>query len=422
MISFVKIKSQTMNKIALLLTTLILCVDFLQAQTTINPERIKRTIERLASDEMEGRETGTEGEITAAKYIARRLQYLELEPKGTKEFYQHFSVTPKANPHSENSDSTAEPIRGRNVIAFLDNKAENTIVLGAHFDHLGKGGEGSLYAGKEPQIHNGADDNASGVALMLSLAKAIIKREGLKGNNYLFIGFSGEEKGLWGSNYFCKNPTVDLTKINYMINFDMVGRLNRDKGLAINGVGTSPVWKETLNKANKSGLKLIMSESGVGPSDHTSFYLQDIPVLHFFTGQHEDYHKPSDDIEKINYKGIVTIWEIVLELIEALDDKGKIEFTKTKDESSSTPRFTVGLGVMPDYLFQGEGMRIDGVTDGRAASKAGFEKGDIVIQMGEDKVDGMQTYMEALSKYKKGDKTMVKVKRGEEIIEGEVVF
>ena len=165
-----------------------------------------------------------------------------------------------------------------------------------------------------------------------------------------------------------------------------------------------------------------MTESGVGPSDHTSFYLQDIPVLHFFTGQHEDYHKPSDDVEKINYKGIATIEEMVTDLTMTLNMAGKLKFTKTKDESEDTPRFTVTLGVMPDYLFQGDGMRIDGVTDGRPASKAGFEKGDIVIEMGEMKVEGMQSYMKALSKFKKGDKTTVKVRRGEKEIKKKVTF
>ena len=254
---------------------------------------------------------------------------------------------------------------------------------------------------------------------MLGLAEKL-SAEAYKTNNYLFIAFSGEEKGLWGSNYFCKNPTLDLKQVNYMVNFDMVGRLDTSKGLAINGVGTSPDWKNQLEKVNKNDLKLILGESGTGPSDHTSFYLQDIPVLHFFTGQHEDYHKPSDDAEKVNFEGIAIIQSMVLDLI--LQTETKLEFTKTKDESESTPRFTVTLGVMPDYLFQGEGMRIDGVTEGKPAHKANLQKGDIVIQMGEIKVDGMQAYMKALSEFKKGDKTMVKVRRGEEVLEEEVEF
>lgn len=385
-------------------------------------ERVQKIVEYLASDQLEGRETGKEGEKLAADFIIEKMKLSGLSPKGTESYLQQFSVTPKANPHSQTADTTRKPINGKNVIGYIDNAAKNTIVFGAHYDHLGKGGEGSLYAGKEPQIHNGADDNASGVALLLELAEDIKKDDQLKGNNYLFIAFSGEEKGLWGSNYFSKNATINLESVNFMINFDMVGRLDRDKGLAINGVGTSPSWMEKIEEANEDGLELITSESGVGPSDHTSFYLQDIPVLHFFTGQHEDYHKPSDDADKVNYEGIVTIKKMLLNLLNLLNDEEKLEFSKTKDESKATPRFTVTLGVMPDYMFQGDGMRLDGVTDGRPAFKAGFKKGDIVIQMGEYKVDGMQSYMEALSKFKKGDKTLVKVKRGEKVIEGNVSF
>jgi hypothetical protein len=310
-----------------------------------------------------------------------------------------------------------------NVVGLIDNQADHTIVIGAHFDHLGEGGEGSLYVGKEPQIHNGADDNASGVALLLALAEEIIEDpEDFEASNYLFIAFSGEEKGLWGSNYFCKNPTVDLSKVNYMLNFDMVGRLDEEKGIAVNGVGTSPFWEKGLEEANEEELKLITSESGVGPSDHTSFYLQDMPVLHFFTGQHEDYHKPSDDAEKVNIEGIAMIQELISDLIEESLAEGKIAFTKTKDESKSTPRFKVTLGVMPDYMFRGEGMRIDGVSEGRPADKAGFQKGDVVIQMGEHQVTDMMTYMKALSKFESGDEVMVKVKREEKIVEAEVVF
>ncbi|MEX2380098.1 MAG: M20/M25/M40 family metallo-hydrolase [Vicingaceae bacterium] len=384
---------------------------------------IQETVEFLASDALKGRSTGTYGEEVSAQYIATKMKILGLSPKGSKGYFQHFSVTPKANPHATDSDKEGEPIDGMNVIGFLDNQKEHTIVIGAHFDHLGEGGEGSLYAGKEPQIHNGADDNASGVALMLALAESILNdKEDYSENNYLFIAFSGEEKGLWGSNYFCKNPTIELDQVNFMINFDMVGRLDEEKGLAINGVGTSPFWNSALETANEEGLKLVTSESGVGPSDHTSFYLQDMPVLHFFTGQHEDYHKPSDDADKVNMEGIATIQHMILQLFELSQAEGKIKFTKTKDESESTPRFKVTLGVMPDYMFQGEGMKIDGVTEGRPAHKAGFQKGDIVIQMGEHQVDGMMAYMKALSKFKSGDKALVKVKRGEEIVESEVVF
>jgi len=401
---------------------LLTAFQFSQAQEAKYP-LIQETVEFLSADALKGRATGTYGEEVAAQYIATKMKMMGLKPMGTEGYFQHFSVTPKANPHAAESDKVGDPINGMNVVGFLDHQKEQTIIIGAHFDHLGEGGEGSLYAGKEPQIHNGADDNASGVALLLALAEEMVDDpEDFQANNYLFIAFSGEEKGLWGSNYFCKNPTVDLSTVNFMLNFDMVGRLDLDKGLAINGVGTSPFWEKAIPEANEDSIKLITSESGVGPSDHTSFYLQDIPVLHFFTGQHEDYHKPSDDADKVNIEGIALIQELISDLVELSPEQKKIEFTKTKDESESTPRFKVTLGVMPDYMFQGEGMKIDGVTEGRPAHKAGFQKGDVVIQMGEHKVDSMMAYMKALSKFKSGDTTLVKVKRGEEVVEAEVVF
>ncbi len=384
--------------------------------------QIKKDIEYLASDELEGRETGTKGEELAAQFIADRMKDIGLQMQGeNEEYFQIFTYTPKANPHAVEPIDTDEEKFGTNVIGWLDNKAGQTIIIGAHYDHLGHGNEGSLHAEKDGQIHNGADDNASGVALMLQLAASLQKSDD-QAYDYLFMAFSGEEKGLYGSNYFSKHPTVDLDKVNYMINFDMVGRYEEDKGLAVNGVGTSPEWKEMLEEVNHEDLKLILGESGVGPSDHTSFYLQDIPVLHFFTGQHDDYHKPTDDFDKINYEGISIIHDMVYRLIEETNKMEQLEFTKTKDDKKDSPRFTVTLGVMPDYMYDGEGMRIDGIIEDRPAQHAGFEKGDVVIKMGEVDVKGMQTYMEALSQYQKGDKAMVKVKRGEEVIEKEVQF
>ena len=190
--------------------------------------RIKEDVTFLADDKLEGRQTGTEGERLAAEYLEKRFESIGLQPKGTKGYIQSFSFKPKTDPHSEvqfttNADST---ITGNNVIGFINNNAKTTIVVGAHYDHLGFGGEGSLYREKDKAIHNGADDNASGVAVLLNLAsrlniknnQAAIKDK----NNYLFMAFSGEEMGLLGSNYFSKNPTIDGASINYMINMDMV--------------------------------------------------------------------------------------------------------------------------------------------------------------------------------------------------------
>ena len=384
--------------------------------------KIKEDVVFLADDKLEGRETGTEGEKQAAAYIANRFKEIGLEEKGINGYFQDFSFKPSKDAHSEiqftevNADST---VTGRNVLGYINNNANQTIIIGAHYDHLGHGGAGSLYREKKEAIHNGADDNASGVAIMIDLAGKLKKAN--TNNNYLFIAFSGEEMGLLGSNYFVKNATIDTESVNYMLNMDMVGRLKADSTLAVYGTGTSPIFKQVVASSNNH-FKIVEHESGVGPSDHTSFYLADIPVLHFFTGQHEDYHKPGDDSEKLNYEGMNLISAFIFDIISDLDDNGELAFRKTKNESNDTPRFKVTLGVVPDYLYSEEGMRIDGITDNKPAHKAGLLKGDIVLQLGEHEVKDMMGYMKALSKFEAGQTTIIKVKRGEEIIETEVTL
>jgi len=403
------------------LAKFILFISIVSCNNNISYEnRIFDDINYLADNKLEGRQTGSKGEQIAADYIADRFKVLKIDAKGTDSYFQDFSFNKSSNPHEqvtfEDTDNENQ-IFSKNVIGFIDNGAKNTVVIGAHYDHLGYGGQGSLYVGKE--IHNGADDNASGTALMLDLANQL-KFDNFN-NNYLFIGFSGEEMGLLGSNYFVKNPTIDLSSINYMINLDMVGRLKEDKSLAIYGVGTSPIFKQTINSNNDS-FNIIENESGVGPSDHTSFYINDIPVLHFFTGQHADYHKPSDDPDKINYQGVKEISDYIFSLISDLNDNGRIAFRKTKNESEEVPRFKVSLGVMPDYMFNKGGMRIDAVTENRPGYKAGLIKGDVVIKLGEDDVEDMMSYMKALSKFESGDTTFVVVKREQDTIKKEVTF
>ena len=403
------------------LAKFILFISIVSCNNNISQEnRIFDDINYLADNKLEGRQTGSKGEQIAADYIADRFKALKIDAKGTNSYFQDFSFNKSSNPHEqvtfEDTDNENQ-IFSKNVIGFIDNGAKNTVVIGAHYDHLGYGGQGSLYVGKE--IHNGADDNASGTALMLDLANQL-KFDNFN-NNYLFIGFSGEEMGLLGSNYFVKNPTIDLSSINYMINLDMVGRLKEDKSLAIYGVGTSPIFKQTINSNNDS-FNIIENESGVGPSDHTSFYINDIPVLHFFTGQHADYHKPSDDPDKINYQGVKEISDYIFSLISDLNDNGRIAFRKTKNESEEVPRFKVSLGVMPDYMFNKGGMRIDAVTEDRPGYKAGLIKGDVVIKLGEYDVEDMMSYMKALSKFESGDTTFVVVKREQDTIKKKVTF
>ena len=389
----------------------VLVIFSCKQETHTKEVSMKEDVYFLADDSQEGRETGSEKERQSADYLVERFKNLGLKPKGVNGYLQPFIFKPKTNPHEEatyvinKEDST---ITGLNVLAYINNKVENTIIIGAHYDHLGFGSEGSLFRGDQPEIHNGADDNASGVAVMMNLASRL--KYNNTNNNYLFIAFSGEEMGLLGSNYFVKNPTIDTKKVNYMINMDMVGRLKDDKTLAVYGVGTSPKFKQTLF-ANNTDFKLIEKESGVGPSDHTSFYLADIPVLHFFTGQHEDYHKPSDDPDKLNYKGMESISNYIMRIITDLDNDQRLVFRKTKNESEETPDFKVTLGVVPDYLYDEKGMRIDGVSEDRPAQNAGMKKGDVVIQVGSYKITDMMSYMKSLSKFEKGQTTTVIVER-----------
>ena len=353
----------------------------------------------------------------------------------TKQAAQKYFTDKAATLNIKLRTSISEKKRiGRNVIGYIDNNAATTVILGAHYDHLGYGEDGnSRHTAHEPSIHNGADDNASGTAALIELARKL-KASKAKNNNYLFIAFSGEELGLYGSKYFTENPTIDLKAVNYMINMDMVGRLNDStKVITIGGYGTSPEWPNVISKeyynATKKTKKTLpaliikIDSSGTGPSDHTSFYRKNIPVLFYFTGLHTDYHKPSDDADKINYTGEQVIIQQMVSVIEALNDKPRLAFTKTREAQTTTSaRFSVSMGIMPDYTFAGTGVRADGVTEGKPAQKAGLKAGDIVLQLGDYNITSMESYMQTLGKFKKGDKTKVKFKRGNETLEATVEF
>lgn len=409
-----------MKKISYLVFLLFFATGWLPAQNSQDLLQAKIDVVYLSSDFLTGRETATEGERLAAEYIQHRFEALGLTPAGFKGSWLYpFNFQETLNPHDTAKRSLGPVKTGNNVLALLDHGAAHTVVIGAHYDHLGFGGSGSgSLAANDTSIHNGADDNASGIAGILAIAAKLKNNPKTKNNNYLFIAFSGEEKGLFGSNAYTKDSTLfQAGKVNYMINLDMVGRLNQEKILAVNGVGTSPSWKPRFeNQALANGMKISATESGQGPSDHTSFYLKDIPVLHFFTGQHQDYHKPSDDAHLVNYDGILQISNLIVSLIEELDPKGKLVFTKTKDESGKRAvAFKVSMGVMPDYLYQEGGMRIDGVTEGRPAALAGLQKGDIILKMGEKTIKDIYSYMEALGSFQKGDKIQVEIKRNDVI-------
>ena len=404
-----------MKQIVLTISMFLLVFSTVFAQkNTVSEKNLHKHVSYLASDKLQGRGTGTPQERMAAEYISKQFKKIGLAPKGDNgTFYHKFKFKKSSDPHG-GTDENAKMITAQNVAGYLDNGAEYTIVIGAHYDHLGLGYDhNSLEANSEGKIHNGADDNASGTAGVIELARFLAKNGVKEKHNFLFLCFSGEELGLYGSKKYTEYPTIDLTKVSFMINMDMIGRLNAEKRVVVGGVGTAPDFVPTL-KGLKSDLGIKLDSAGVGPSDHTSFYLKNIPVLFFFTGQHSDYHKPSDDVEKVNFPGVVQIVSTIAEVIQTLDNQPKLKFQETKTKEANNVSFKVTLGIMPDYTWEGEGVHVDGVTDGKPASKAGILKGDIIIGLGDIAVKTIQDYMKGLSMFKKGDTTTVKVKRGTE--------
>jgi len=306
-----------------------------------------------------------------------------------------------------------------NVAALIDNHADNTVVIGAHLDHLGYN-EDHNALDINNAIRNGADDNASGTSALIELAK-MLNKNSPKNNNYLIIHFSGEELGLFGSKYWLANPTYK-GKLNYMINLDMVGRYDTAHKLTVGGFGTSSKW-ETVLANTTTNLMTHIDSAGAGPSDHASFYRNGTPVLFMFTGSHSDYHKATDDWDKINYEGEAAIIQYVYAIIKNTNKLGAVDFLKTREASmGKSNKFTVSLGVMPDYAFTGTGVRIEGATPGKLAERLGLKGGDILLQLGDYKFVDVMAYMTALSKFKKGDITFLIYKRGEAELKVNIEF
>lgn len=371
----------------------------------VSDENLKKSIGYLSSDELKGRLAGSEGEKKAAEFISTSLKV-----SGLKTEIIPFEYSIKMTPHEENSSVKTN---GRNVIGFLDNKADKTIIIGAHYDHLGLNEHhNSTLMNSEGQIHNGADDNASGTAAVLELARMFSTNKTKEKANYVFALFSGEEDGLIGSKNFAETVKAKYPNVVSMINMDMIGRLNKDKVLTVGGIGTSPVFGEIIARYKPAGYNLAIDSAGAGPSDHTSFYLKDIPVLFLFTGAHADYHKPTDDADKINFEGVRNITGYVFGLANELGNTKEIPFTKTKiTQSKAIPKYKVTLGIMPSYEDTKDGLHIDGVTENRPASNAGIMAGDILTKIGTCEVKEVYSYMDCLSKVNSGDEIPVTVIR-----------
>lgn len=318
---------------------------------------------------------------------------------------------------------------GRNVAGYLEGNdpflKDEYIVVGAHFDHLGWGIDGSMYRGNEPMIHNGADDNASGTAAVLELAEKFTANSGQLKRSVVFMGFNAEELGLLGSNYTVNNFPVDLNQTVAMINMDMIGRLSDEKSLTIIGTGTSSIWKDLLEDNNTFEFDLKFNDDGWGGSDHQSFTLKEIPVLFFFTGIHEDYHKPSDDWDKINLDGEKEVADYVYTLltkIDELDDRPDYVKVEREAPSGKGGYSKVYVGTIPEFGWNGEGFKLGGVSEGGPAQKAGLQGGDIMIQFGEKKVANIYDFMYGMNDHKPGDVVKVIVLRDGEEKEFDVVL
>ncbi|MGA9769667.1 MAG: M28 family peptidase [Blastocatellia bacterium] len=320
-----------------------------------------------------------------------------------------------------------------NVVGILRGSdpqlASEYVVIGAHYDHLGLGGPESLAAVPEGEIHHGADDNASGTTGLLELARVMASSREKPKRSVMFIAFSGEELGLLGSGAYTKTPLVPLASTVAMLNMDMIGRL-RNGSLFVGGVGTSPVWKPLLEKLNSakagspetgpgSRFQMGYGEDGFGPSDHQSFYVKDIPVLFFFTGSHDDYHKPSDTADKINVEGLKQIATFVGQVaMDVANEPARIAFNRVKVQSKPTGGgFRVYLGTVPNYSDQSDGMKLDGVRPGSPGERAGLKAGDLVIRLGKTPIKNVYDYTYALGELRPNEEVEIVVRReGREMI------
>jgi hypothetical protein len=315
----------------------------------------------------------------------------------------------------------------KNVVGVLEGEgplADETIIVGAHYDHVGFGGPGSL-APWTHEVHNGADDNASGTAALIETAERLVASGITPKRRIVFIAFTAEERGLIGSAYYCRNPRFPLEKTIAMLNMDMVGRLRDDK-LIVFGTGTAAEFDALVSEAAaRHSLQVTKKEEGFGPSDHSSFYAQKIPVLHLYTDSHADYHRPTDDADKLNIPGMRRVVDYLVDVI------GRIDSAETRPSYREIKRVaSIGdggdrpyFGSIPDYASEDvEGLKLMGVSPNGPAAAAGLQGGDIIIGLGESKITGIETYDSALRKFKPGDKTKVKLRRGDKIMELEVTF
>jgi hypothetical protein len=384
------------------------------ARVRADSARVAADIRYLASDALEGRGTGTAGNDSAAAFAARRYASLRLRPVAPG-YLQPFAARSAMAAHT----GSAAALKTQNVVALLQGTDPalrgQVIVVGAHIDHLGRSTAGALDPDAKDAIRNGADDNASGTAAVLELARLFAAHPPRR--SLLFVNFSGEELGLLGSQYFVEHAPVPLDSIVAMLNFDMIGRLRGDS-LIVYGVATARELPALLDSAN-AGRALVVRGvgDGFGPSDHSSFFAKDIPVLHFFTNVHADYHRASDDAERINAAGAAKVIDLAAGVVRAIDARPtRLTFVRSAAPAAVAGARTgtnVYLGSIPDMSAPDvQGLRLTGVRAGSPADSAGLKAGDIVVQLGGRTVTDLQTYSDALYSFKPGDEVEIVVIRG----------
>jgi len=374
-------------------------------------------IKFLSDDRLAGRLTGSPGADTAAAYLARRFQAVGLLPAAGG-WFQKFTIARDA-PVAQHAHVAG--LQGSNVIGLLPGRdpvlRNEAVIVGAHYDHLGLGGFGSLDPDSTGKVHNGADDNASGAAMLIQIASRLGAMPPAR--TVIFIAFSGEELGLLGSAYYVKQPIYPLSTTLAMINLDMVGRL-RQKRLIVYGSQTAREFPKLLDSLNwYAGLDLKAQGDGFGPSDQSSFYAAGRPVLHFFTDLHEDYHRTTDDWQKINVPGFDTVTSFVTGLVTALANRpGPLTVVTGATRmptaaSASGAGYGAYLGTVPDMTDSPGGVRLLGVRAGSPAEKAGLRGDDIITRIGDTNVTDLQAMTDALRSHQPGDSVDIVVRRGE---------
>ena len=403
----------------------------LHAQRSVAvPPRLIEDVKYLADDRLGGRMTGSPGADSAAEYLARRFAEVGLQPSRNG-WFQEFTVSPDAPGARGGRLGTG---RGRNVIGILPGSdpelRREAVIVGAHYDHLGGGEIGSLSPDSTGRIHNGADDNASGSAALIQIARTLAAHPPAR--TVVFIAFSGEELGLFGSQHYVKEPLYALDNTVAMINLDMVGRM-RDRKLIVYGTATATEFPALLDSLNwYQGFDLRKQGDGLGPSDQSSFYLAGRPVLHLFTDLHEDYHRTTDDWQKINFEGIARVVDFTAGLASALGGRtAPLTFVNVPQPTSHasgdsnaavTPGYGAYLGSIPDMTSSPGGVKLMGVRKDSPADKAGLRAGDVITRIGKADVPDLQAMTNALRSFAPGDATEIAVQRGDSTLTLQVTF